>query len=291
MEGFIKYASWGEDAIQAYLPQDSINIKTANVKTFGKVSNFPEKYASHLQHYITAMEKAKQKENKFSLIGNYDPEFHYYRVISVHGDIPNDNGDMFKWGNPKNSNDPELLRFESSLGRYVYQTFIGRGNFKNHKNDDVSYAVGINLDVVPNYNGKFIENLIAVDAQKDPELVRSIDKGYINAVSMGARVAYSICSCCGHIAHNEDEYCDHIKHNKGGQIYIEGKFVPVYEDNRGTNFIEVSWVTVPADRDALLLEKVASHMKEDAVDAVATLIYLYGERKTKEILNNLRKLY
>lgn len=284
MEGFVKYASWG-DPIQAYAPKTQSGIKIASSKVFGDISSFSEKYAQHLAQYTKAIEQSKYANNKFSKIGDYDPEFHYYRVISVHGDAPNDNGDMFRWGSIDNPEEPELVRFEPSLGRYVYQTFIGRGNFKNHANDDVSLAVGINLDAIANEKGRFIENLLAVDSKKDPDLVRSIDKGYINAVSMGARVAYSICSICQHVAHNEQEYCDHIKNNKGGQIYANGKFHDVYEDNRGVNFIELSWVTVPADRNALLLEKVANHVREDASEAVATLISIYGEQKTNQILN------
>lgn len=289
MEGFIRYASWG-DPVSAYAPTSNDNIKLASTKTFGDVGNFSKKYESCLSQYVMAMEKVAKRSNKLHSIGSYDPEFHYYRVISVHGNVPNDNGDMFRWGSIDNPEEPELMRFEQGLGRYVYQTFIGRGNFKNHQNNDVSLAVGINLDVVANQEGKFIENLLAVDANKDPELVRSIDKGYINSVSMGARVAYSICSLCGHIAHNEDEYCDHIRNNKGGRIYAEGGFKDVYEDNRGTNFIELSWVTVPADRDALLLEKIASHVDEDAIEATACLLYSFGEEKTKKILTQIKKL-
>jgi len=287
MEGFIRYASWG-DPIQAYSSSPQGNIKLATSKTFGETSTFTKKYASAIDQYIKSVEKSNYE--KFHRIGNYDPEFHYYRVISVHGDVPNDNGDMFQWGSLENPDLPELMRFEPGLGRFVYQTFIGRGNFKNHKNDDVSLAVGINLDVAPNHEGRFIENLLAVDSKKDPDLVRSIDKGYINAVSMGARVAYSICSVCQHVAHNEEEYCDHIRHNKGGRIYVNGGFKDVYEDNRGTNFIELSWVTVPADRDALLLEKVANHYQENAIEAVATLISLYGEEQTKLILAQIKNL-
>ena len=183
---------------------------------------------------------------------------------------------------------PELMRYDETLGKNVYQTFVGRGNFKNHQNDDVSKAVGVILDVVPNMNGKFIEALLAVDSQKDPDLVRSIDKGYVNAVSMGARVAYSMCSICNHIARTESEYCIHIKGNKGGKIYHEGEFRDVYEDNRGVNFIELSWVTVPADRYALMLEKVANRgMSDETLAAIGIMIDSFGEQRTKRMLHEI----
>ena len=41
-------------------------------------------------------------------------------------------------------------------------------------------------------------------------------------------------------------------------IQHEGQWVKPVEDNRQVCFIELSWVDVPADRDAKLLEHVAS---------------------------------
>jgi len=140
------------------------------------VKDFPDRYQQLVANYVKA---------NSVVIGKYNPEFKYYRVIALHGDIPNDNGDFWYWGDENDPEKPELLRFEKNADRYVYQSFVGRGNYKNHDNDDVSKAVGLILDVAPNSNGKFIEALLAVDKQKDPELVRSIDMGYVNSVSMG----------------------------------------------------------------------------------------------------------
>jgi hypothetical protein len=222
--------------------------KTASSKWIG-LDDFPKRYQDLVSNYVTA--------NRVQ-IGTYNPEFKYYRVIALHGGIPNDNGDMWHWGSKEDPDEPELLRFDKGANKQVYQTFIGRGNYKNHNNDDVAKAVGLVLDAAPNEDGKFIEALLAVDTQKDPELIRGIDNNYIDSVSMGCLCAYSICSICGNEARNEMEYCDHIKHHKAQRIYQEGEYKKVYEDNRGVNFIELSWVDVPADRDAKLLEHVAS---------------------------------
>jgi len=224
----------------------------------------PERYANVLNGYKTAIGKAKAtkeaQNTQLKQIAPYNPEFAFYRVIGLHGDVPNNNGDLFRWGALEDKESPELLRFDNKLGKYVYQTFIGKGNYKDHQNDQVIKAVGILLDSVPNHKVKGVELLIAVDKEKDPMLVRGIDQGYICDVSMGARVAYSICSVCDNVAHNSYEYCIHIKNWKGAHYSgPETNWMPklAYEDNRGVEFIEESWVTVGADPSAKYLEKIA----------------------------------
>ena len=188
----IKYAINTEAQITKFCESadkgTGVMLKFAN-KTFGSVLDIPRTYHRALSSYASAMDDQLSRMAKTAgqerRIGSYDPEFHYYRVIALHGDVFNDNGDMFRWGSVDDPTMPELMRYDDLLGQNVYQTFVGRGNFKNHQNDDVSKAVGVILDVVPNMDGRYIEALLAVDSKKDPDLVRSIDKGYVNAVSMG----------------------------------------------------------------------------------------------------------
>jgi len=269
--GFLKYASFygqiipapkcacgGGCAIASILGQSGLK-PDYNLHYFierhGNVAKkvaIPEKYANVLDSYKKALNIQK--------IAPYNQEFEFFRVLGVHGDIPNVNGDLFRWGNLEDKAQPELLRFDDRLQKHVYSTFIGKGNYKDHKNDSVIKAVGILLDSVPNHKVKGIELLVAVDKQKDPMLIRGINQGYITDVSMGARVTYSICSICEKVAHNELEYCSHIKNWKG-QHYSgpETNWMPklAYEDNRGVEFIELSWVTVGADTKAKYLEKIA----------------------------------
>jgi len=214
--------------------------------------NVPDRYATVLNAY---------KETKsVHQVAPYNSEFEFFRVLGVHGDIPNTNGDMFRWGSTEDREAPELMRWDDKIERYIYSTFVGKGNYKDHQNQSVIKAVGILLDSVPNHKVKGIELLVAVDKGKDPMLVRGINQGYITDVSMGARVTYSICSICDNVAHNEFEYCSHIKNWKG-QHYSgpETNWMPklAYEDNRGVEFIELSWVTVGADTKAKYLEKIA----------------------------------
>jgi hypothetical protein len=150
----------------------------------------------------------------------------------------NDNGDFFSY--------EELKR--------TYKTFIGKSAFVDHKNENVENARGIVLDAAWNERCKFVELLVAVDKKAFPELARGVEMGYITDVSMGCRCGTSVCSICGNEAHTEDEFCDHVLKYKGGEF----KDQPVFEDNRDIEFFEISFVSQGADKQAKILERVAS---------------------------------
>lgn len=136
-----------------------------------------------------------------------------------------------------------------------YKTFISRGNFVDHKSDQVDKIRGIVIDAHWNDKGKYVECLIAVDKLSHPQLARDIETGVVHGVSMGCQVAESECSVksCQRKAQKEEDYCTHVKNLKG--LMYQGS--RVYEINRGLNFIELSWVTNPADPQCVSLQKIA----------------------------------
>ncbi len=162
----------------------------------------------------------------------------YVRVHAVQvGE--NSNGDYFS--------EPELKK--------SYKTFIGKGNYVNHQSNDVEKKRGkiIKARYIDDGNKKFVECIIEVDAGAYPKLASGIRNGYIDSVSMGCVVQKSVCSICKNEAHTTSEYCDHIKNHKGSS-YMGQK---VYEINNDVTFDELSWVSVPADSDAKVLEIMA----------------------------------
>jgi hypothetical protein len=232
----------------------------------------PQRYSEMLSAYREVkLASAMDRKAESRRVVPFNQEFSFYRVIGVHGNEMNTNGDMFEWGEKTDPAAPELLRLDQAKGRYIYQTFVGKGNYKDHKNDSVSKAVGILLDAEPNHSVKGIELVVAVDKQKDPMLIRGIDGGYITDVSMGARVTYSLCSICGSKAYTEKQFCGHIRDWKGRDYsgadtgWISKK---AFEINRGVEFIELSWVTVGADTKAKFLEKLATANKARGLKAV-----------------------
>ena len=201
----------------------------------------------------TEKKDKKPSDGKSGLekIVEFDPEFLYVRVRAVTANIPNNNGDLFE--------EKELRR--------TFKTFINQRVFKNHKSDDVTNAVGRIIDAVwvddpKDSKHSYVECLLEIDRKKDPELVRGIEKGYISDCSMGARIEYSVCSCCGNKAHTEDEYCACVKKYKGQHFCPEHKRKcgdeGIYESNFGVEFFELSFVTDGADKQAIVKEVVAS---------------------------------
>jgi len=195
--------------------------------------------------------KGDKKEN-YEKITEVDPEFVYVRVRAVTANVPNNNGDLFER--------EELYR--------TYQTFVNQRVFKNHKSDDVTNAQGKIIDAIwvenpEDQDHPYVECLLEIDRKKDPDLVRGIEKSYITDVSMGCRVEYSVCSCCGNKAHTEEQYCDCVKKHKGQKFCpIHKKSLKpngIYESNFGVEFFELSFVTDGADRDAVIKEIVASN--------------------------------
>ena len=266
--GWLKYASFGGKVVareDGVCPECNL-FKSAGVirprceHYFIEKTAFGYKLAEAPQRFASVLDQYRQAVN-IDRVAPMNPEFSFYRVMGVHGDSINTNGDLFKWGSRSDDKESELLRLAKNLGKYVYQTFIGKGNYKDHNNANVTAAVGIILDAIPNHTVKGIELLIAVDRTKDPMLVRGIDSGYITDVSMGCRVGHSYCSVCNNVAHNELEYCAHIKNWKGAHYSgpeTGWKNAMVFEDNRDVEFIEESWVTVGADTKAKHLEKIAA---------------------------------
>jgi hypothetical protein len=152
----------------------------------------------------------------------------------------NNNGDAFP--------EDELVK--------AYTSFISKGNFVDHKSDEVDKIRGIVIDAHWNPKGKYVECLLAVDKLSHPQLARDIETGVVHGVSMGCQVSESECSVvgCHKLAQKESDYCLHVKNYKG--LRYNGSLV--YEINRGLNFIELSWVTNPADPQCVSLQKIAS---------------------------------
>jgi hypothetical protein len=107
------------------------------------------------------------------------------------------------------------------------------------------------------------------------------------------RVAYSICTICANVAHNEAEYCPHVKNWKGQQYSgpeTGWKNVLAAEDNRGVEFIEESWVTVGADTKAKHLEKIAALRKVKGQARMAEILAEAESELNKNCLCDWQKV-
>jgi hypothetical protein len=88
-----------------------------------------------------------------------------------------------------------------------------------------------------------------IEVEEDNSYV--VDKWAVH----NCRVPYDICSVCNNKARKLSEYCEHLK-TKMGRILSDGR--KVYAINTMPKFFDLSVVTIPADRTAGFLAKIAS---------------------------------
>jgi len=196
---------------------------------------------------------------------DYEPDnFLYYRARAITADIPNGNGDMFPF--------PEI---DSS-----WKTFVCRGVYLNHDNDDPEKAFGIILDAVfhTQFKPAYVEILGAIDKEltedKHPGLVRQISNGIINSTSMSCMCQEAECAICHNRAKNETELCAHM--NPGSKErpnpnYVKGRKCNgslAFEINYGVMFTEDSIVNIPADQTAHIFEVYARLNKASTIDEI-----------------------
>lgn len=141
-----------------------------------------------------------------------------------------------------------------------YKTFTGAFNFLEHVQiEDLSK--GRILDAVARDIGDsvYVDILIATD-RKHTELIKDIESGELSTLSMGCSIDGSTCTKCGHWAADETEFCDHVKYMKGNTFYdekgVKHRIAELCGDvtldpTGGVQFIEASWVKVPAFKGAV----------------------------------------
>jgi ribosomal protein L37E len=209
----------------------------------------------------------------------------YIRNSSVHSDElhgPNDNGDSFP-------------RFEL---QNQYHTFINKRSTFDHRDDmkigsivDSVYFPPVKTAAIETLNGDergdYVSNFIAIDKRIAEEFmpgsVQRIITEEINDTSMGAVVAHTTCSVCGHKAFQEDQYCAHVAGGKNREIVVAGSDKPkrVYEICHDVTFFEDS-IIVPAnlggtaggrgaDRDAKMKDVITASMEEQLMSFASKL--------------------
>ncbi len=217
------------------------------------------KYDANSEDAKKASEQFRKTVTAAKSVIKKSADFLYVRTRAI--------GSLEKWGPNLNGDGFPMDELKKS-----YATFVGKGNFIDHKSDDITKIRGLVIDAYLNSDDQCVECLIAVDKKSHPQLSRDIETGTVNSVSMGTRVGWSKCSVCENKARTERDYCSHISNYKGMKVsfltqnaaHRNGSW-PVHEVNHDLEFIELSWVAVPAFGDAHVLEKIAAVKK--AVDS------------------------
>lgn len=199
-------------------------------------------------------------------------EYLFCRVRACSADQPNANGDSFPYDELKNA----------------YTSFIGKGVFIDHDTDSVEKIKGIILDAAFKEDpreGAWVELFLGVHRENE-DLVRKIESGQITDVSMGCLVQAGTCSICGNVWRGETDdqgypsnNCEHVPHYKAS-AWKDGR--KVYEDCHDVEFVEISFVTNGADRQAVILDNKISPVK-DIPENIAHLVD--QTRSNKKVAN------
>ena len=98
----------------------------------------------------------------------------------------------------------------------------------------------------------YVDLLIATD-RKHEDLIRKIESGEMNTLSMGCRILYSQCSKCGNKSVDETQACQHVKYEKNNFFYDDNgvqrrvaELCGHKSDPESVVFCDASWVKNPA---------------------------------------------
>ena len=171
----------------------------------------------------------------------------------------------------------ETVAFRPELGCRTYSTYNSKPHFVEHQASRYEVARGMILDSHLNLDNPadeevkravveaigiepdldiFTEVVLAVDQSKDPTLAEAYKTGAISTFSMGADVESTVCNICGNVATNMWNFCPHIrdKHKRLAYKMDDGSYRVAGELCQGTIFQELSVVSDPADRSAVIQE-------------------------------------
>ena len=181
-------------------------------------------------------------------------------------------GDMETWGCNRNADgfkktggfidiphprDGKTRRIKIAVGnRETHKTFETHAKvYRDHVHDSVAKACGDVVKSAHNDPMSRVELIIKVpDKNWQPELEKLASGGDV-PWSMSTRIPYDICLECGNKAASRKQYCVCMR-DHAGTITKEGRYIGVVNDHM--IYFDISKVTVPADRTAFGLLKVAA---------------------------------
>jgi len=230
------------------------------------------------------------------------PDSLFVKCFAIRADEMNDNGDYFGHNELK-----------KAVG-----TFVGVPVFTNHQNNDVEQARGKVVHSWWDNDENGIMIIARVDAAAYPQLARGIKEKYVVGSSMGAQVAFSLCSICHNWASDPDKYCSHIKERKTRHVASKkqkcqyhkngaDKECPIcgstksniktysvdqkaFEYNYGVKFIENSFVVNPAFNNCGVREVIDPQKFLRRVAAIAaTLPKLLKVASTQDVMCDNKK--
>lgn len=139
-----------------------------------------------------------------------------------------------------------------------WRTFIGAENYLEHVQIP-SLSKGKVIDAaLRDVGDSLYTDILVATSRKHSGLIRRIESGELNAMSMGCICDYTICTKCGNKAVDEVQLCNCVRYAKGdsfigpdGHKRKIGELCGHRDDPGSVRFIEASWVANPAFRGAV----------------------------------------
>lgn len=193
-----------------------------------------------------------------------------------------------------NDIDRDLERFTNKTLEKLAEMFVGRTVISDHywlANRQIGriYACYVQKSSEQNQAGEPLRKLIGkvymLKSEENKATIDAIEGGILKEVSVGCRISKSTCSLCGtSVRFNWStwEYeCEN--HHKKGETYPgEGYCFVELEDP--TDAYELSFVAVPAQRNAGVTKSVTDHEVDDAFDTLLSCPDLSEHPKFQELL-------
>jgi hypothetical protein len=188
-----------------------------------------------------------------------------YRIKPECDRFVNDNNDAWRR--------PVLLK--------SYHTFIGADNFCEHVQIK-EQSKGKVIDAIPRDIGPSVYIDLLVATSRDfGDLIRGIESGEINSLSMGCIIEESTCTKCGNVAYDESNMCSCVRYEKGNYFYDElGRKNRIAElcgneslgGSAGVVFNDASWVGTPAFKGAVIRNIISTEDADRDIIRVASEI-------------------
>jgi len=188
----------------------------------------------------------------------------------------------------------------------TFRTFVGKNNYLEHIQIP-ALSKGRILDAIARpitYKGRdgltadviYVDILVAVD-RKHTDIIDRIERGELNAMSMGCLAHWVTCSKCGKQIDDDMPNCYHLDHEMltyftdetgvkrivaelCGRMIKDSKTGELVPDSKSVEFVEASWVEKPAFKGAVINhyisgadKRIAKIYLDDQLQAVVDDIF------------------
>ena len=209
-------------------------------------------------------------------------------------ELVNDNGNA--WTNPV-----LLATFRSFVGAENYLEHCQIPELSKGKIVDAVIRPVKHISKTGEISNIYYVDILVATSKKHEQLVRDIESGILNTLSMGCEADFVQCSRCGQVFGDGQKSCHHIEKgllttylDKNGveRIVSELCGFSKFDEKQGiwvgvaksVKFIEASWVENPAFKGAVVNHYV-SELSDDAKKILS-----YSTEKLQDVINDLFKI-